>query len=180
MNTPHFYIALFIHLISLIIGFGAVIVIDTFGFLLLINKQPLSMPKKVANITQVLIWVGWTGLVISGINLIVLKGYLDSLTLIKLFFVLLLGLNGIFLHVIKKALDKFKTFNDVPKLWRFRIGLASLISQTGWWAAIFIGFIHRHINHSINWPENPLTWLFGLSLIFIFIILIGEILFKKK
>ncbi len=180
MNTTHFYVALFIHLISLIIGFGAVIVIDTFGFLLLINKQPLSMPKKVANITQVLIWVGWLGLVISGINLIVLKGHLDNLTIIKLFFVVLLGLNGIFLHVIKKVLDKFKTFKDVPAIWRFRIGLASLISQTGWWAAIFIGFVHRHINHKINWPENPLTLILGLSLIFIFIILSGEFFLKKK
>lgn len=180
METTHFYIALFVHIISLIIGFGAVIVIDSFGLLMLFKKVPLSMPKKVADITQPLIWIGWTGLVISGINLIVLKGYIDNLTTVKLFFVLLLGLNGVFLHFIKKALDKYSQLSQMPDIWKFRIAMASLISQTGWWGAIFIGFVHRHIEHYIPWPQNPFYYILGISVFFLAGMALGEVVFKKN
>lgn len=108
MDSTHFYIALFAHLVSLIVGFGSVLAIDTFGLLMLLRRQPLSQVKKVANATQVLIWAGWLGMAISGLNLIILKGCADNPTKIKLFFVIMIGLNGVFLHYIKKALDKIE------------------------------------------------------------------------
>lgn len=58
---------LFIHLISTIVGFGAVIVIDVWGFLWIINKQKLSQVMSVARVTQILIWIGFFGLVLSGL-----------------------------------------------------------------------------------------------------------------
>ena len=137
MDSLHFYIALFFHLAFLITGFGAVLVIDTFGLLMLLGRQTLEQVKKVAEVTQKLIWLGWVGMVVSGANLIWLKGYVDNLTKIKIFFVVLIGLNGIFLHLIKKhAVDRFQNKSDIPKIWMFRMGLASAISQTGWWGAL--------------------------------------------
>lgn len=180
MNSLHFYIALFFHLAFLIMAFGSVMVIDTFGILMLLKKQTLEQVKKVAKITQVLIWAGWLGMVVSGINLIYLKGYVDNLTKIKIFFVLMVGVNGIFLHYIKKALDKYKTAHDIPKLWMFRMFLATTISQTGWWGAFFIGFVHRHIEHNILWPVNPFTWIFYIIFIFGLIFILGESLLKKN
>lgn|SRR3989344_4471524 len=180
MDSTHFYIALFVHLASLIIGFGAVLVIDTFGLLMLLGKQPLEQVKKVAEVTQRLIWIGWGGMVVSGLNLIWLKGYVDNLTKIKLFFVLMVGLNGIFLHILKKALEKFQNKEDIPRIWMFRMFLASAISQTGWWGAILIGFVHRHIAHNIPWPNNPYVYMIAITGIFIFTFIIGESLLKPK
>lgn len=181
MDSTHFYVALFIHLASLIVGFGSVLVIDTFGLLMLLGKQPLEMVKKVANVTQTLIWLGWGGMVVSGANLIYLKGYVDNLTKIKIFFVVLVGLNGIFLHFIKKlALEKFQNKNDIPRLWMFRMGLASAISQTGWWGALLIGFLHRHISHDIPWPAHPYLWMFAIIGIFGAAAIAGETVTKKS
>jgi hypothetical protein len=125
MDTPVFYIFLFLHLISLIVGFGAVFVIDTFGLLWLVKKVPITRVVSVARITQVLIWIGWAGLVISGTVLISIKHHIDSLTVIKLFFVLLLGLNGLYLHFTKKNFESLHDTDSVPMLYRLRIGLAS-------------------------------------------------------
>jgi len=64
----HFYIniAIFVHIVSFIIGFGAVIVIDSFGLLWLLKKTKLAFVMNVAGVTQKLIWLGWIGLVASG------------------------------------------------------------------------------------------------------------------
>lgn len=180
MDSTLFYIFLFIHLISLITGFGAVIVIDTFGLLWMRKTVPLSRVNQTAHITQRLIWIGWTGLVLSGIGLISLKGYIDNLTAIKLFFVALLGLNGIFLHTIKKSFDSVSDSDQISPLLFFRISLASTISQLGWWGAVVIGFVHRHIDHYIAWPAHPSIWIAGMLLLISIVSLLGETLLRKK
>jgi hypothetical protein len=180
METLTFYIFLFIHLVSLIIGFGAVIVVDSFGLLWVLKKAKLHTVDKVATITQKLIWIGWGGLVLSGIGLISFKGYIDNLTWIKLFFVALLGLNGLYLHIIKRGIVSFLDGKPISDLFRFRIVLASVVSQVGWWGAIIIGFLHRQWSHTINWPQNPALYI-GLIAAAIFLIaLVGELKLKNK
>ncbi len=179
MDSLHFYLALFFHLVFLILGFGSVMVIDTFGLLMLLKKTTLVMVEKVANITQKLIWVGWTGMVISGFNLIILKGYVDNLTKIKIFLVLLIGLNGWFLHKIKQTLKQHAQFSDIPNKIKFNIFFSTLISQIGWWGALVIGFVHRHIKHNIVYPENPYLWIINLLLGLACIFILGRMVFKK-
>jgi hypothetical protein len=182
MDTFPFYIALFIHLVSLIVGFGAVIVIDFAGFLWLLKKRRLDFIVRVARVTQPLIWAGWCGLVASGIVLITLKGYVDGLTILKLFFVAMLGLNGIFLHIIKQALERRAAHgeNNLPFIWQYRVGLSSFISQLGWWGALTIGFVHRHWRHYIEWPRNPWAYIFAIAAFIFILALIGERLFAGK
>lgn len=180
MDTPLFYLWLFVHIISLVVGFGAVLVIDAIGLLWLLGRVPLSFVVRIAHITQQLIWLGWGGLVASGIWLLTLKGYIDALTWIKLFFVLMLGINGLFLHSIKKYVERFVERGHVPLLYLFRITLASAISQLGWWGALSIGFVHRHIEHVIEWPEDPLIFIIGITAIIGSIAALGEIVFKKE
>ena len=182
METLFFYIFLFIHLVSLITGFGAVIVIDTFGLLWLLKVKGVTLERVngVAQITQRLIWLGWSGLVFSGIFLITMKGYVDHLTKIKLFFVVMIGLNGVFLHFIKKSMEALGNPNDVPKSIMFRIGLASAISQLGWWGAFTIGFVHRHWRHNIPWPEQWPYVILSIFLLIGVVAIVGERMTRKK
>ncbi len=179
-ESPIFFVALFIHIVSLITGFGAVIVVDTFGLLWLLKKIPLERVTKTAEITQRLIWIGWSGLVLSGTGLILMKGFVDELTMIKLFFVALLGLNGIFLHTIKKSMEKLANPNEITPTIMFRTALASTISQMGWWGALIIGFVHRHIEHNIPYPKNPWIYMVGILLAISIVAIIGTLITRKK
>ncbi|MDQ3076797.1 MAG: hypothetical protein M3Q63_01975 [bacterium] len=182
MNTPLFYIALFIHIVSFITAFGAVIGIDFAGTLWMLKKIPLKTVSTIASVTQKLIWIGWIGLVLSGIVLIYHKGFIDELTWIKLFFVAMLGLNGIFLHFIKKSTDALGDVNELPAKIIFRTALASTISQLGWWGAITIGFVHRHIEHYIPYPPHPWPLLIMIIILITICVaaLIGESVTNKK
>lgn len=151
MDTPLFYSLLFVHVLSFAVGFGSVVVVDTFGLCFLLKQLgvDLRLVNKVANITQRLIWLGFAGLIVSGVPMLVLKGSVDGLTQLKLFFVVMLGLNGVFLHYIKKSMERLGTENAFTPKIAFQVGLASAISQLGWWGAFAIGFAHRHIAHTI-------------------------------
>jgi hypothetical protein len=180
LHTPLFYIFLFIHIISFIIAIGSVITVDTFGLLWILKKVKLSLVNQVANVSVKLIWIGWFGLVCSGIVLITLKGFIDNLTWIKLFFVALVAVNGLFLAMIKKSVEKLGDVETLPSREQFRMTVASTISQIGWWGAFTIGFVHRHIQHKIIWPNNPWVWMVGILLIISAVILIGESVLRRK
>ena len=47
--------------------------------------------------------------------------------------------------------------DDVPTLVLFRLALSLFVSQLAWWTAIVIGFLHRHVQTVIDWPDSP--WL---------------------
>jgi hypothetical protein len=174
------YIPLFIHILSLVIGFGGVIVVDTFGLLWLLKKIPLKTVTNTAEITQRLIWIGWFGLVISGSVLLYQQGTIRDLTWIKLFLVAMLGANGIFLHFIKKSMERLGDVEVIPKVIMFRTSLASTISQLGWWGAMIIGFMNTNTHYRVSLPFSPalvmIVILLGISIAAI----VGEIVLRKK
>lgn len=180
MDMPIFFVFLFFHLVGLIVGFGSVLVMDTFGLLWIFKKTHMSFVHKVADVTQRLIWIGWTTMVFSGIGLITLKGYVDNLTKIKIFFVLMVGVNGIYLHFIKKSTQHLGDHDRMTALQQFRITLASVISQVGWWGALMIGFVHRHVEHNIVWPADPWPYIVGIAAVFVLAGSLGEIVLKEK
>ena len=179
MEISPFYIFLFIHLASLIVGFGSVVVIDTFGLLWMLKKKKMTEVTAVADITERLIWVGLTGLILSGSGLLTMKGYIDNLTWIKLFFVAMLAINGVFLHKLNKQL-KVVGNNPLPPYLFFRIGLSSTISQIGWWGAMTIGFVHRHIESYIPWPPQPFLIMGLIAFVIILVAVSGKILYLKN
>lgn len=169
MTTPLYYTLLFGHLIGLVIGFGSVIVIDSFGLLWVLKMwgMDLSLVRRVATITQRLIWVGFVLLLATGIPMLVIKGSVSDLTKLKLFLVLMLGLNGVFLHFIKKSLDALgENITDVPARIHFRISLASTISQLGWWGAALLGFLNRQVRYQAGWTHNY-PYIIGAILLFL-------------
>lgn len=180
MNIELNHVLLFIHLVSLVIGFGAVIVIDTFGLLWLLKKAKLSFVQQVANTTQPLIWIGWSLLVLTGIPLLIMKGGVSGLSMIKIFAVLMLGVNGIYLHIIKKSMDSINENSVMPALAKFRITLASFVSQVGWWTAIVIGFLNNKLKDSAPKVEDPFAIIILVSIVIVFIATAGELIFRKK
>lgn len=180
MNIELNHVFLFIHLVSIIVGFGSVIVIDTFGLLWLLKKVKLSFVNQVANTTQPLIWIGWTLLVLTGIPLILLKGDISGLSIVKIFAVLMVGLNGVFLHFIKKSMDGITDESVMPNLTKFRITLATFVSQAGWWTAIVIGFLNNKLKTNAPFIESPFSIIIPVFVAIIFVLVIGELIFRKE
>jgi hypothetical protein len=183
MRMDTFYILVFLHLAFLVIGFGSVVVIDAFGlaWLLKLFGVDLNLVRRVASVTQRLIWLGYAGMLATGIPMLVIKGHLDNLMYIKLFLVGMVGLNGVFLHFIKKGLDSLgEDIQQVPPKYYFRIGLASAVSQTGWWGAMFIGYYHRQVSPYASWPQDPWIIIGGIILLIGTVALIGERLTSNK
>ncbi len=61
----------------------------------------------------------------------------------------------------------------MPNVYLFRPISALLVSQLGWWGALIIGFLHRHVSTLIEWPDTP--WLFaGLIPAGILLIMVGR------
>ncbi len=157
MDTTPFYVFLFVHLSSLILGFGSVLVTDLYGLLWLRGRVSFPQVTKVSGVTARFIWVGWGGMVAAGIPLILLKGMVDDLMIVKLFLVAVIGVNGVLLHLLHKRVEHYKEGEDVPPVLMFRLTLSLLVSQLAWWGALLIGFLHRHVQSVISWPDTP--WL---------------------
>jgi len=178
METSEFFVFLFIHLVGLILGFGSVLVTDLLGLLWVFDRVRFPHLVRISGRTEKFIWAGWSILVAAGIPLVYLKGTIDNLMIIKLFFVVLIGINGIFLHRFHKKLERYREGDDVPNLTMFRLSLSLSISQLGWWGALVIGFLHRHVRTIIDWPAHPwfvsLIILASISLIWA----VGEVTFK--
>lgn len=180
MESTSFFIALMIHLFGLILGLGAVLVTDLFGMLWIMNRMRFPQLIRISGRTEKFIWAGWVILVAAGIPLIIIKGFVDNLMIIKLFFVGLIAVNGILLHVLHKKLKEFNKEENVPKVIMFRLMLAIFVSQMSWWGAFVIGFLHRHVWTIIMWPPHP--WLVCFLIIAILLITwwVGEWLIKKQ
>jgi hypothetical protein len=180
METTSFFIFLFIHLSFLILGFGSVLATDLYGLLWVKDRVRFTQLISVSGHTKKFIWAGWFGMVAAGIPLLILKGEIDNLLVIKLFFVALIGANGVLLHYLHQKVEVYSKGEQVPRLFMFRLTFSLFISQLGWWGALLIGFLHRHVSTIINWPDNP--WLAigliigGLALIWG----LGEIIFKPQ
>lgn len=174
MESTSFYIALFIHLVGLILAFGSVMVTDLFGMLWVFDRVRFPQIVRVGGVTENFIWIGWGIMIAAGIPLALMKGYVDNLMIIKLFFVALIGVNGIFLNRLHKQLIGYEKAVHVPKITMFRLMLALFVSQLSWWSALVIGFLHRHVQSVIEWPDSPWTYCFLILGVLLLIWQVGE------
>ena len=180
METTPFYILLFIHLSGLILGFGSVLVTDLYGLLWIRDRARFPEVVHVSGVTGNFVWAGWGLMVAAGIPLIVLKGEIDNLMIVKLFFVALIGVNGVLLHALQKRVRGYEEGDDVPTVFLFRLTFALFVSQLGWWSAMLIGFLHRHVQSVIEWPDAP--WLL-IALVVLGLLLLwagGETLIRRN
>ncbi len=130
-------VALFLHLASLVLGFGAVLAIDCFGLLWLLGRRRLTDVLAVAAGLHLAIWAGLAGLVLSGVLLH--PDLSASLTRVKLVLVLVIALNG--LHVWSAHRRLVRSVVVPSRLLLARSALGAAVSQAGWWGATLIGYL---------------------------------------
>jgi hypothetical protein len=131
-------VALFAHLSSLLLGFGAVLLVDWFGLLWLLRRRTLGDVLRTAKGAHVPTWLGFTGLLVSGA---LLAPAASPLTSIKLMAVLAVGLNGVFAGRLLTRLSRYQD-RELPMSLLIRAGLATTLSQGAWWTAVVIGYLN--------------------------------------
>jgi hypothetical protein len=144
LDDPQFHrAALFIHLMSMAVGFGAVVMIDVYGLQWLFGHRSLADLADLAATAHPVIAVGVGGLLSSGIAL---RPDLSSpLARLKLLLVLVVMINGVvaqrILRRLRDTLPPETQGESIPWAGFQRAFAVALISQAAWWGAIAIGFI---------------------------------------
>lgn len=136
-------IALAVHVTSVVVALGAVLVVDWHGLLWLLGRRGLNESTRLAAATGPLIWGGLAGLAGSGAFL---KPDLSApWTLVKLVLVLMVAWNGAAMSMLRRRLSQLPTGSrptQIPRRdWRFMMA-ATVVSQIGWWGAVVIGFLN--------------------------------------
>jgi transposase-like protein len=132
-----------LHVLSLVVAFGAVLVIDWHGLLWLAGRRGLTESTRLAAGAGPLIWGGLAGLIATGA---LLHPNLHSpLTVTKLVLVLAVAWNGAAMSALRRRMAQLpayvKPVDLPPRDWRLMM-TATVISQIGWWGAIIIGFVN--------------------------------------
>ncbi|GAA2158689.1 hypothetical protein GCM10009826_23200 [Humibacillus xanthopallidus] len=132
-----------LHVLSLVVAFGAVLVIDWHGLLWLAGRRGLTESTRLAAGAGPLIWGGLAGLIVTGA---LLHPNLHSpLTVTKLVLVLAVAWNGAAMSALRRRMAQLPAYvkpADLPRRdWRLMM-TATVISQLGWWGAIIIGFVN--------------------------------------
>lgn len=130
---------LFVHLASLVIGFGGVLMADYLVLRWLAGRSSFAEALHGTNRLHAPIWIGLVGLVASGA---VLEPNLASiLTRTKLALVLILTINGLQALILSRRLAHHTSAPLGARLLVWAAG-TGLVSQFSWWGAIFIGFLN--------------------------------------
>lgn len=130
-------VALFVHLAALVVGFGAVLCVDWVALLWVLGRRRIEDVLAVATSLSVPIWLGYAGLVTSGVLLD--PDVASSWTRVKLLLVVVIGVNGVFAAWIHRLMDAHPTRTAVT----LGAGCAGL-SQVSWWAATLVGYVNAH------------------------------------
>jgi hypothetical protein len=139
INPPQWVqvIALFVHLISLVVGFGSVLAVDWYGLLSVSRRVTIGDVLLTAERMTPLIWIGLAGLTVSGV---VLKPDLSSwLIVLKLSCVLGVGIVGVLALSTSRLMER-QMPTPARSVVRRGMVLAGA-SQTFWWTAVIIGFM---------------------------------------
>jgi methionine-rich copper-binding protein CopC len=135
-------VGLFLFIAGMIIGLGAVTVIDIHGFLGRKSKYWTAATVSAHKVTKPLIWAGITMATIGASIYYRLSG-LSSTATFHLIILVVLILNGLFLSfkVSPFLLKQEKAGNAdklLPKNLQRKITVSFLISFTGWWSGLFL------------------------------------------
>jgi hypothetical protein len=132
-----------LHLISLTVGFGAVLAVDVCALNGLLRRHDFTLADalKAAAVVDPLIWIGYAGLILSGLFLH--PDLSEPLMWVKLAAGFAAGINGLNANSVMRALSELPRSTrlaDLPRPFAARAVSAATFSQIAWWTAILIGF----------------------------------------
>lgn len=143
VGAPAYTFAVVLHVMSMVVAFGAIILVDWHGFLWLLGRRSLSEIIRLDGAATPLIWGGLAGMLVTGAFL---SPHLTSpMTDLKLAAVLALSLNGIMLIPLMRRLAHLPPstrFGALTTGQRIHMMACLAISQACWWTAIVVGFIN--------------------------------------
>lgn len=132
-------VALFVHLASLVLGFGAVLTLDWSGLMWLLRRHDLLTLVRIAQVVHTPIWLGLGGLTLSGMLLGPDTG--SPLTVLKLLAVLAVAVNGLGAAAVQRRLTALDG-RTPPLPLLLTSMLVATVSQAGWWTATVVGFLN--------------------------------------
>jgi hypothetical protein len=122
-------VALLVHLGSVVLALGAVLMVDWFGLLWLAGRRTFADVLRTAHGAHVPTWLGFAGLLASGVLLGMPAGP-------KTFAVLVAGVNGVYAGALLRELSRHAV---PPRPLVIRSAVTTLISQCAWWTAVVLG-----------------------------------------
>lgn len=130
---------LFLHIAGIIIGLGAVTVVDFMGFISRKDKKWTQTTIQAHHVTKPLIWVGTILVILSWIFILLKEGF-TNINSVKSIILVILIFNGSFLSFyISPRLDKLTGKNTLlPKHLQNRIAISMIISFIGWWSFVIL------------------------------------------
>ncbi len=135
--------ALFVHLASLVVGLGAVLMIEWHALLWATGWSSVRELRQ-ADRTMILpVWAGLVGLLASGALLE--PDLTATATQVKLVAVLVLSLNGVALTRWTSGLGRLPAnarFRSLPRRARVWFAASAVVSQTAWWTAVVVGLLN--------------------------------------
>ncbi|MBF6059745.1 hypothetical protein IU500_01530 [Nocardia terpenica] len=138
--------ALFVHLASVVVGLGAVLVADYFAALWVLRLGTLAEVIAGTQRLHLPIWLGMIGLVSSG--MLLSPDLSADPTRLKLAFVFALLLNGLYARALGGRMAAAGTAVGTGLL--VRGVLTSVVSQACWWGAVWIGFAAAQARSAIG------------------------------
>lgn len=147
-SPPVHQVALFVHLVSLTVGFGGVIAVDVHGVLWLLGRRTANDLVAMATATHGLIAAGVVGLLGSGA---VLRPDLAApAARLKSALVLVIVLNGVYARsflIRLRAIPGGVAGEAIPWAYLPRALAIATLSQAAWWGALVIGFLTSASRH---------------------------------
>lgn len=136
------FIGLFCFLFGLIIGLGAVTVIDIHGFLGRTSSYWTEATTRTHKVTKPLIWVGIISAIVGGIFLYRNQPFW-GIPAFHALAAILLVINGCFLSFVVSPFilereKKGKQKELLPKSWQMKIAVSLIFSDLAWWGSVVL------------------------------------------
>ncbi len=133
----NFDLILFFHIFGIIVGLGAVTVIDTMGFFSRKSKTKTQTTIQAHHITKPLIWIGTIIVLITWIFMLQEWGFVEKTKTILLIIMLF---NGSFLsfHISPRLNKLIGKKVLLPKILQIKIAMSLIISFISWWSFVLL------------------------------------------
>ncbi len=131
--------ALFVHLAGLVIGLGAVVVIDWTALRWVLGRSTYSQVRETAASVHVLIWSALIALMVSGA--VLNPDTSSNLTRFKLALVLVLAVNGLHAKALGLRLGA-AAMDPPPRFLLVRAAVIATVSQLCWWSVMMLGHVN--------------------------------------